>query len=703
MFVKNLIDINKNDLVLAGGKGASLGEMLQNNIPVPGGFVLLSSAFDCFIAKNSLISNISNTLKNINYSSYTDIEKVSAQITNLILNTNLPEDLENQIITMYRKSNMEYVAVRSSATEEDNYLSTWAGQLDTFLNTDLNNLIENIKKCWASLYSPRAIQYRFQNKLQNKNISIAVVIQKMIQSEVSGICFTANPLTNNTSQLVIEAGFGLGESIVGGMITPDTYILDKNSNNNAFTMFSKKISTQTKQLIRRNNSITEIDVPKRSQDIQKLNDTNILELSNISNILEKHYNHPQDIEWCFDGHEIFILQSRPITTLSNTPYKNHLMDYIKNQKWSFGIKANESLLFYSAKQAGYKKYLLKEFNVSSPDSLFITTKDNYPIRVSNTNNDILVNAHAREVILNNPTIIISYINRNLKLWDSILNLCTTLPKEIEKKNYNTCKNAFLEIFTLYELASTLFKIVFTLGVELMINEDKFENIQDIISTHNNWRNSIAAKEDLMGESIYFYIKFIINYYHLNCSPTDIMNFLSITELTNLLNKTINTDKLNKIIEKRKNNGYVYAYTQNKIRIIDSNSTSNTIRKYFLTLFENSSQSINNNYLHGEVTYNSNKKIIGHVIIIKDSKDLYKNTHSLKNKILVAIQTTPQFATYLKDVKAIVTDEGGITCHAAIISRELKKPCIVGTMHATKLLKNNDTIELDLSTGNIHIL
>ncbi len=196
--------------------------------------------------------------------------------------------IKKKILAEFKKLKTKYVAVRSSATAEDSLSAAWAGQLESYLNTTEKNLLENVKKCWASLYSPRASAYKSLKGLDKKKISVAVVIQKMIQSEMSGVCFTVHPVTKDKNQMVIEAGYGLGEAIVGGKITPDTYIVDK-----------AKLKNQKSKL----------------QNKQILSNRQIAKLTKICLKIEKLFKYPQDIEWAFAKSKFYILQSRPITTL----------------------------------------------------------------------------------------------------------------------------------------------------------------------------------------------------------------------------------------------------------------------------------------------------------------------------------------------------------------------------------------------------
>jgi len=313
-YIKNIKELNKSNSDIAGGKGASLGEMTQVDIPVPSGFVILSKTFENFLIETDLNVEIDAILDSVNHKEMHTVENASEKIQALILDAKIPDDISKEIKRFFKKLDSKYVAVRSSATAEDSASAAWAGQLDSFLNTTKENLLENIKKCWASLFTPRAIFYRFEKDLHKQKISVAVVVQKMIESEISGIAFSVHPVTQDKNQLIIEAGFGLGEAIVSGQITPDSYVVEKEPRN----ILDINVNTQSKGFYRSTkggNEWKDIIEPKASSQV--LSKEQILELSDLVLKIENHYGFPCDIEWAFEKGKFYIVQSRPITTLAN--------------------------------------------------------------------------------------------------------------------------------------------------------------------------------------------------------------------------------------------------------------------------------------------------------------------------------------------------------------------------------------------------
>lgn len=312
MFIKHFFKISKKSVFEAGGKGASLGEMTSAKIPVPTGFVLLAGAFDRFLTETDLFQDLEAILKKVNYKDINSVDGASAKIRSLIAQASMPKDLAKDIITDFKKLKAKFVAVRSSATAEDSSSASWAGELETYLNTTEKALLLNVKKCWSSLFTPRAIFYRHEKKLLKTKVSVAVVIQVMVDSEISGIAFTVHPVTKDRNQMIIEAGYGLGEAIVSGSVTPDSYVLDKRD----YSLIDVNIASQERQILKGANGGTKwVSIAKAIRSKQKLNGRQIVELGKICAGIEKHYKFPCDIEWAYKQGKFYITQSRPITTL----------------------------------------------------------------------------------------------------------------------------------------------------------------------------------------------------------------------------------------------------------------------------------------------------------------------------------------------------------------------------------------------------
>jgi pyruvate,water dikinase len=305
-------EIRKEDIPLVGGKGANLGELFSEiKTSVPPGFVLTSGAFFEFLEEGSLVAKIKAELRGVSLDQTQKIFKASENIKRALIAAKIPDKIRVEALSQYHDlcgNHDRKVAVRSSATAEDLPEASFAGQQRTFVNIlGEEELMKAIKGCWASLYEPRAIFYRMDQGFADKKVGLAVVVQLMVDSEVSGVMFTVDPLSNDRTKISIEGAYGLGEAVVSGSLTPDSYLVNKET----FVIEDKFIAKQTWQA----HETGKIPVSKAFQEEQKLSDRYIKALAEIAVRIEKHYGKPQDIEWCLDNGKLYIVQTRPVTTL----------------------------------------------------------------------------------------------------------------------------------------------------------------------------------------------------------------------------------------------------------------------------------------------------------------------------------------------------------------------------------------------------
>lgn len=311
-------DVGHDDIPLVGGKGANLGEMTRAGFPVPNGFVVTSPAYFYFLDHNHLREKIREMLHGLDVRRTAELTRVSQQIRKLVNQAPVPEDLAMLVMKTYLKLGKDaLVAVRSSATAEDLPDASFAGQQDTFLNVKGEaNLMEKVKDAWSSLFTPRAIFYREEKHFDHFKVGIAIPVQLMVQSEISGVMFTVNPVTNDKSKVIIEAIYGLGELIVQGEVTPDHYEVLKRD----CSISKKEINRQTKMMDRNTNDFSTSNVIKHvalpHQKKQKLPDKLIIEVASWGDKINQHYFFPQDIEWAVEKGKVFITQTRPITTMA---------------------------------------------------------------------------------------------------------------------------------------------------------------------------------------------------------------------------------------------------------------------------------------------------------------------------------------------------------------------------------------------------
>jgi pyruvate,water dikinase len=310
-------EIDATKLSMVGGKGANLGELSRiEGIKVPEGFCISTEVFKRIIGNTSSVNKLLDELSHLKLEDRTQINKLSSEIRRIIERIAIPQDIIEEIDrNLSRFNKKDAFAVRSSATGEDLPTASFAGQQDTYLNNiGKKAILKHISKCWASLFTDRAVIYRIQNGFDHSQVYLSVIVQRMVFPESSGILFTADPMTSNRKVLSIDASFGLGEALVSGIVDADNYkvregrIIDKKIPTKKLFMYATKDGGTKQQELE----------PER-QNMQALKDKHILQLERMGRKIEAHFGRPQDIEWCLADDTFYIVQSRPITTLYPIP------------------------------------------------------------------------------------------------------------------------------------------------------------------------------------------------------------------------------------------------------------------------------------------------------------------------------------------------------------------------------------------------
>jgi pyruvate,water dikinase len=317
MAVVWLEDVRSADLGTVGGKAASLGELTAAGLPVPPGFVVTAGTYRTFIEEAEIDEELFAAV-DVDAEDSSALAAAQERAHELIMETDLPEEVREEILDAYDSMGGDeeaFVAVRSSATAEDLPDASFAGQQETFLNVTRDDLLHRVKECWASLFSQRAIYYRNRQGFPHDEVDIAVVVQQMVDAEKSGVMFTSHPSTGER-RIIIEAAWGLGEAVVSGSVSPDNYVVDRESEAvEEVTVAEKKVMHVKDE---ETGETVEREVPADKREERVLTDDEISELVALGERVEEHYDKPQDVEWAIVGSEVYMLQSRPITTISDT-------------------------------------------------------------------------------------------------------------------------------------------------------------------------------------------------------------------------------------------------------------------------------------------------------------------------------------------------------------------------------------------------
>src|SRR3989339_761066 len=560
------------------------------------------------------------------------------------------------------------------ATSEDSADAAWAGQLETYLNTKRSDLLKNILQCWASLFTPRAIFYRFEQGLQEKEISVAVVVQAMIKSDASGVAFSVHPITQDPNQLIIEGSYGLGEAIVSGQVTPDSYVVRKESRR----ILDKNVYVQPKGLFRSVSGETVWKaIPQKMAIRQVLTDRQILALSKIILSIEDLYGFPCDIEWALQGKKFYIIQSRPITTLQSKGKREEQKEavytkdryvffwhidgipYLSNDQWCRGYADLDLILLQKGRETFC--YISRE-------------------QVEKCHQEGLT------MILNEKT-----TKRYLKKFRSHLRKMERFSKKTTGKNCSVAlwKKADALVTTLWSYYKRTEWVYTDLYYQKTVSKSLRSQLEEM-------------KQEGRAFSMNFYLDQEGGYVKL---------FKAIAKKIGVSEEKLGLASSEEIIHTLKGHFfpkeilsrkkyYGIAYHQGRRREIGGEEAKAILEALTKEVTGKEKE------IRGTTAYGGYVKGKASVIPLTydDLKQMQKFMSKMpEGSILVASTTSPEFTPVFKKGSAIVTNEGGVGSHAAIVSRELKIPCVVGTGNATEIIKDGMEIEVDADHGIIRLL
>lgn len=355
-----LEEVGKEDIAVVGGKGASLGEMIHAELPVPPGFAVTARAFRRFIDENGVGVELFKSLE-VDVDDADLLRDAEKKAKKIIMEAKIPADIEKNVKSKYRElckreGHEVFVAVRSSATAEDLPEASFAGQQDTYLNIKgEENVIEAVKKCWASLYGARAIYYRAKQGFDHHKVNLCAVVQMMVDAEKAGVLFSSHPSTGEPLT-IIEGAWGLGETVVSGSVSPDYYVVDRRNKKITERKIASKNVMHTKDP--KTGKTAELPVPPELKNARVLDDDEIFKLVELGEVVEDLYGIPQDVEWAIKDKKIFMLQSRPITTIKKkkeTKEKIATSAILEGLGASPGTASGEAKLVSDASELGKVK------------------------------------------------------------------------------------------------------------------------------------------------------------------------------------------------------------------------------------------------------------------------------------------------------------------------------------------------------------
>lgn len=677
-----LRNLSAKDGTFAGGKGAALGALIGAGFPVPAGFVITTAAFGQFTRSAAIDIEIDAALDSVDRNKMHTVERASEKIETLILSTPIPAAVSKAIMKSFVELGARFVAVRSSATMEDGKMAAWAGQLQTYLNTNERSLLVNVQKCWASLFSPRAILYGLEKGKPGQTASMAVLVQQMVESDVAGVAFSVHPVTQDSEQILIEAGIGLGEAVVSGTITPDNYTVRKGTARIA----SRHIFKQEKGLFRMSKGGNEWKkLPATRGKKQKLLDTDIALLAKMVTDIERHFGFPVDVEWAKAGKDLFILQSRPITTLQ--PARKG-----RNARSAVAISGSDYKILFRLK--GRLTCLHAELFVRGSlglgDPVVVFKKGDW---------HTFMRRDKEQLCLQRGLEIFSGKKTYKEYADGFRSYIAMARKKVvpafEKPVCPTRQE-------LEELLPVLQRQMYFYGItEFSYHDLAYERYLETGDPVLGKNLDDLGKLKFEGRAMlneYIFEKGVFHNLLQGISRKflrreDDGEFLFMSELLGLYSGVQVPEKV--IRERRQVYGCAAA----------SGEMTVFSREEALLAWDELHSGKKSDVITG-ITANGGSaagRVVIAPMLVSPGAISRVAAKMKKGDILVAESTTPELMGLCSKAAAIVTDQGGMLSHAAIVSRELNIPCIIGAGIATEVLHDGDKVEVDATAGKVKII
>jgi phosphoenolpyruvate synthase/pyruvate phosphate dikinase len=610
------------------------------------------------------------------------VEAAAEAIWECFRNAVIPEAIKNDILTAFNELDCEFVAVRSSATSEDSAGAAWAGLLNSFLNTTEQTLLENVKKCWASLFTAGAIVYRHEQNLTNVPISVAVVIQKMVDSAASGIAFSVHPLRQDDNQLIIEAAYGLGEAVVSGRITPDSYVVDKRR----WSIIDSRVGKQSGKFIRsEKGGNTWVDLTDEQGRRQVLSEEEIIALARLIVRIEEHCGFPCDIEWAQENHSFYIVQSRAITTLPQdfgkisktrpnqtgaTQTHDVVMSdfYVIKRDFCLGTvqltcwaESTDPKQWTELKQP-FLPYCVCERKNQLVHFFF-------DLRGVKWIKDALETSVARNI--NFPHEVTTTLTNRIQPIKAILDEEPALSLLDLQTFIAQIRDAWVWFEALWWLIDLFEEQQRNVAIDQLVRDAR---IDQLLKVRRETDNFVPGTDAIIRKS-------------LQAAFPDYGQYVDVISLEEAFNQALPAkNELQQRLE-------YYLYTNSSFY-----QNRQAVEAQYRYRLEDEKHHDEITELSGQVACKG--MVQGRITLVFGRKDLHKMR---EGDIIVSPSVTPDFMPALHKSKAIITNEGGIISHAAIISRELQKPCIIGTQIAAHVLHDGDLVEVDAYNGVVRVL
>lgn len=673
--VHPLETVDRSQVALAGGKGASLGELIRAGVPVPGGFVVASVGFRRFLSAADPDGSIDRLMRELDAGTISSATVV-ARLTARLADAAVPADVAAAVRAAIARLGGGPFSVRSSATCEDSSSSAWAGQLTTYLGVRPDEVVDRVRDCWLSIFSPAALAYGAAHGYGAGEISVAVVVQHLVASEVAGIAFSVHPVTQEPGLMLIEACLGLGEAVVSGQVVPDQYVVERGSGRIAL----REIGRQTRALVADPSGDTRWQPVDARGARAKLSDDQVGEYAALLTRIEAHYGHPVDTEWAWAGGRFHVLQARPITTLADE-YDQAIIDGA--EEWLPMVRRPMSLIESSIWAHWLdSRHAAETLGIRGDRALSIQDETDLA--------NLFMSRPAVETAMRQ---VVELDRRDRSTLLARLRRGEALYAEAGRR-LSRGAAAFADL----DEAGEFF-------IEVAQHTTAYPAwvLMAIDNAHIEDPEVRAAAERLRARSLYPMIeRQVID--PMVEAATRAVGFSApelaaqVTTWTELCRDRLDRDRLEeRLAAVRAGRRFVFQATATgeQVRFVSQGGylVMRLSRRRTAPAIDDP------NVLHGQAAWPGLYRGRARVVIAPDAQG-----QTIEDgEVLVSIQSSPALMPLLRRCGAIVTDDGGVACHAAIICRELRRPTLIGTGSATSLIRSGDLVEVDTYAGTVRIL
>lgn len=674
-YTVGLEEIHAGRVAQCGGKGASLGELMRCGVRVPPGFVVTRDAFDAFMAAADPNRRVSVRLADVDAGRISPAE-AARSIGELLDGAPVPDDIRRAIASGVEQLGLKRVSVRSSATCEDGTATAWAGQLNTYLDIAPEEIESQVRACWLSIFSPPALAYGAAHGYGAGQFGVAVVVQQMISSEVSGIGFSVHPVTQEPDLRLIEACFGLGEAIVSGRIVPDQFVVKRGA---------QEIITSTRGKQREGLFLEHNQPEPQWRDLgergaePKLSDAQVLEYAGLLDRIEAHYGFPVDTEWALTGNEFHLLQARPITTLARE-YREQIVD--DRRPWTRMVRRPLTLL--EASIIGHwsdSRHSGGDFDFHIDRFMAIQDASNLTTMFFEKAAFDAGREHICQLDRADRPQLIALLERALEVYrrgteqiergTSFANMDDAVEHFIEVGRYTTC----LPATTLMALEQG------------HIDDARVRELAEELRAHSLYPRYLSRL-----------IEPIVKGFASRLGFSDADRTPDLVTWGELHRNSVDRRTLDERNEKvGAGMRFVYQMLGDEERVDFVTETG------YLLMREMGQRQIippdDPDRIAGQAAWPGVHRGRARVILSSEPEGFEFED----GDVLVSIQSNPTLMPLLRHAGAIVTDDGGVACHAGIICRELKIPTIIGTGRATSAIHDGDLVEVDATEQVVRIL